>query len=97
MAGVGGGGDGWSGGGGGSGVSQERGVGEEGLGGCLREICGGGGGAARPLYYAAPIGALFVLKFVRSRGISSTASKVRSDRRLLFKHKMGPLIAVNGR
>ena len=43
--------------------------------------------------YAAPIGAFFVLKYVRSRGswgeISSTVSKVLSDRKGLFKQKSG--------
>ena len=34
-------------------------------------------------------GPFFVLKFVRSRGISSTVSKVRIDRKVLFKQKKG--------
>ena len=42
-------------------------------------------------------GPFFVLKFLRSRGLSSTVSKVRSDRKVLFEQKHGPLIAVNGR
>ena len=36
-------------------------------------------------------------KFLRSRGLSSTVSKVRSDRKVLFEQKNGPLIAINGR
>ena len=43
-------------------------------------------------FFARPqLGPLFVLKFVRSRGIFSTVSKVRSDRTVLFKHKNGPV------
>ena len=47
--------------------------------------------------YAASIGALFFPELRAFTGISSTISKVRSDRKVLFKHKNGPLIAVNGR
>ena len=43
------------------------------------------------------LGPFFVLKFLRSRGLSSTVSKVHSDRKVLFEQKNGPLIAVNGR
>ena len=39
------------------------------------------------------LGLFFVLKFARSRGISSTVYKVRIDRKVLFKQKM----AVNSR
>ena len=41
----------------------------------------------------------FVLKFLRSRGLSSTVSKGRSDLKVLFEQKMAPLMplmAVNG-
>ena len=41
--------------------------------------------------YAARIGALFCPEIRAFTGISSTASKVRSDRRLLLKHKNGPV------
>ena len=43
------------------------------------------------------LGPFFVLKFLRSRGLSSTVSKVRSDCKVLFEQKNGPLIAVNSR
>ena len=43
------------------------------------------------------LGPFFVLKFLRSRGLSSTVSKVHSDRKVLFEQKNGPLMAVNGR
>ena len=43
------------------------------------------------------LGPFFVLKFLRSRGLSSTVSKVRSDCKVLFEQKNGPLIAANGR
>ena len=36
-------------------------------------------------------GLFFVLKFLRSRGISSTVSKVRSERKVLFEQKNGPV------
>ena len=49
------------------------------------------------LFTRPQLGAFFVLKFLRSRGLSSTVSKVRSDRKVLFEQKNGPLIAVNGR
>ena len=42
-------------------------------------------------------GLFVVLKFLHSRGLSSTVSKVRGDREVLFEQKNGPLIAVNGR
>ena len=42
-------------------------------------------------------GPFFVLKFLRSRVLSSTVSKACSDRKVLFEQKNGPLIAVNGR
>ena len=51
-----------------------------------------------PFFFSPPqLGPFFVLKFVRSWGISSTVSKVRIDRKVLSKNKKWPLIAVNGR
>ena len=40
-----------------------------------------------PHFTRPQLGPFFVLKFVRSRGISSTVSKVSSDRKAVFKHK----------
>ena len=39
--------------------------------------------------YAAPIGAFFCPEIRASTGHSSTVSRVRSDRKVLFKHKNG--------
>ena len=57
--------------------------------------------SSEPRNYAAPIGAFFCPEICAFTGfwgeISSTASKVLSDRKVLFKHKNWPLMAVNGR
>ena len=58
-------------------------------------------GTFRTFFYAAPIGAFFCPEIRAFTGFraefSSTVSKVLSDRKVLFKHKKWPLIAVNGR
>ena len=57
-------------------------------------------GFKKALLYAAPIGAFFCPQIRAFTGfggeISSTVSKVLSDRKLLLKQKR-PLIAINGR